>query len=84
MTNQKYDVLFVSDSGYAIVHGKGLFVRTDKGKREFASQYFERYAGEYWYLKIPILETENSVYSLYDCHIDWERVDSSVLQVMTS
>ncbi|MGX9845707.1 hypothetical protein ACR3IL_10585 [Streptococcus iniae] len=84
MISQKYDVLLVSSEGYAIVHSKGLFVITKDGKREFASQYFQKYSGEYWYLKIPILEPTKSVYFLSDCQIDWSRVDTTVLQIVAS
>ncbi len=81
MTNGKNHVMFVSDEGYAVVHGKGLFVITNDNKREFASKYFDKFGDEYWYLKIPIFNLDDKIYFLSDCQIDWDKVDPRVLQI---
>ena len=81
MTNGKNHVMFVSDEGYAVVHGKGLFVITNDNKREFASKYFDKFGDEYWYLKIPIFNLDDKIYFLSDCQIDWAKVDPRVFQI---
>lgn len=74
-------VRLLSSDNCAVVHSENMFAVLSDGRSVFLNKVLPLFNSEFWYVKIPILNSEDNPVRLEDCLIDWEKMPDDVLSI---